>query len=189
MRIWRNSLWFGKARKVRSDLIGQIDTLDRLLKKEGRKPIESDDATTRGPKADFICKVKAAGLTDPPQDCDWPWCGCDPHADRVLAALQEEGRLTAGTSVPNDATARSSLVPYRNVSWMHGKDGDQWGSTDDWYRASCVDAMLAELRAEVSRLQQENALLRRSLAMLTKQIEEAEREASIATEELQHPRD
>jgi predicted RNase H-like nuclease (RuvC/YqgF family) len=43
--------------------------------------------------------------------------------------------------------------------------------------------------AEVSRLQQENALLRRSLEMLTKQLEEAEREASITTEELQHPRD
>jgi hypothetical protein len=56
------------------------------------------------------------------------------------------------------------------------------------YRHALWDARMAE-RAEVSRLQQENALLRRSLAMLTKQIEEAEREASIATEELQHPRD
>ncbi len=38
----------------------------------------------------FTCKVRAAGLTDPPQDCDWPHCGCDPYADKVLAALQEE---------------------------------------------------------------------------------------------------
>jgi hypothetical protein len=33
------------------------------------------------------CKVGAA--TDPLQDCDWPMCGCDPHADKVIAALQE----------------------------------------------------------------------------------------------------
>lgn len=28
-----------------------------------------------------------------PQDCEWPCCGCDPHADKVIAALQEEGKL------------------------------------------------------------------------------------------------
>lgn len=38
---------------------------------------------------DFICKVRAAGLTDPPQDCDWPFCGCDPYADKVLEAVME----------------------------------------------------------------------------------------------------
>lgn len=38
----------------------------------------------------FTCKVRAAGLTDPPQDCDWPNCGCDPYADKVLAALEEQ---------------------------------------------------------------------------------------------------
>lgn len=41
--------------------------------------------------AAWSCKVRAAGATDPPQDCDWPHCGCDPHAEKVIAALQEEG--------------------------------------------------------------------------------------------------
>lgn len=26
-------------------------------------------------------------------DCDWPVCGCDPYADKVIAALQESGLL------------------------------------------------------------------------------------------------
>lgn len=36
------------------------------------------------------CKARAS-LTDPPQDCDWPHCGCDPYADKVLEALVEQG--------------------------------------------------------------------------------------------------
>ena len=28
-----------------------------------------------------------------PGECDWPVCGCDPHADKVIAALQESGLL------------------------------------------------------------------------------------------------
>jgi hypothetical protein len=37
----------------------------------------------------FTCKARQ-GATDPPQDCDWPNCGCDPYADKVLAALEEQ---------------------------------------------------------------------------------------------------
>lgn len=33
-----------------------------------------------------------AGGNDP-AECDWPVCGCDPYADRVIAALQESGIL------------------------------------------------------------------------------------------------
>lgn len=34
------------------------------------------------------CKARASA-TDPPSDCNWPFCGCDPAADKVLAAIQE----------------------------------------------------------------------------------------------------
>jgi len=37
----------------------------------------------------WTCRVRAAGKTDPPQDCDWPACGCDPVADKVLEAMDE----------------------------------------------------------------------------------------------------
>lgn len=42
---------------------------------------------------DTAWKCKARAATDPPQDCDWPCCGCDPHADKVIAALEESGKL------------------------------------------------------------------------------------------------
>lgn len=32
------------------------------------------------------------GASDP-QECNWPVCGCDPYADKVIAALQEAGML------------------------------------------------------------------------------------------------
>jgi hypothetical protein len=42
------------------------------------------------------CKADRSGIGgNDPQDCDWPGCGCDPHADKVIAALQESGKLLA----------------------------------------------------------------------------------------------
>lgn len=46
-------------------------------------------AFLRGRQRPF-CKARAGSGADV-QDCDWPWCGCDPVADRVLAAIQEQG--------------------------------------------------------------------------------------------------
>lgn len=37
-------------------------------------------------------KQRTAGGNDP-VDCNWPVCGCDKHADAVIAALQESGIL------------------------------------------------------------------------------------------------
>jgi hypothetical protein len=40
----------------------------------------------------WVCAAQkgAAGGNDP-QECDWPICECDPYANKVLAALQEQG--------------------------------------------------------------------------------------------------
>ena len=40
------------------------------------------------------CKARTANMgANDPQDCDWPVCGCDPYADKVIEALQESGKL------------------------------------------------------------------------------------------------
>lgn len=41
-----------------------------------------------------IWRCKANRTADPPQDCDWPFCGCDPYASKVVDAVAEayEGR-------------------------------------------------------------------------------------------------
>jgi hypothetical protein len=42
----------------------------------------------------WTCKADRSGIGgNTPQDCDWPVCGCDPYADKVIAALQESGKL------------------------------------------------------------------------------------------------
>ena len=41
------------------------------------------------------CAARHAGTAggNHPQDCNWPFCGCDPAASRVLEAVEESGRL------------------------------------------------------------------------------------------------
>jgi hypothetical protein len=38
----------------------------------------------------FKCQARAGNMgANDPQECNWPMCGCDPYADKVIAALQE----------------------------------------------------------------------------------------------------
>lgn len=50
--------------------------------------VEVGDAPTR-----FECAARKQGTAggNDPAECDWPMCGCDPYADKVIAALQESG--------------------------------------------------------------------------------------------------
>lgn len=79
-------------------------TLDELIESLPR-PVGATEPTHRAAKelvalraeTDRLqrpvkCKVREAG-GDPPQDCDWPHCGCDPKAAVVLDAIHEEGYL------------------------------------------------------------------------------------------------
>jgi Lar family restriction alleviation protein len=66
-----------------------------LPQAEGR-----NQATSEWNKRPAEAHVKAPGWTcaarqqgtaggNDPMDCNWPLCGCDPHADKVVAALAE----------------------------------------------------------------------------------------------------
>lgn len=63
-----------------------VDIMAEIVVKDGRVEVRPPSAPPP-----TICKVRAAGKTDPPQDCDWPFCGCDEHATKVLDTLQECG--------------------------------------------------------------------------------------------------
>jgi len=41
------------------------------------------------------CLARRTGTAggNEPAECDWPFCGCDPAANRVLEALEESGKL------------------------------------------------------------------------------------------------
>jgi hypothetical protein len=61
------------------------------------------------------CKARHASGPDV-QDCDWPHCGCDAHADSVISALDEEGYISpaeASELVTRAETAEALLAQER----------------------------------------------------------------------------
>ncbi len=45
-----------------------------------------------------VCEAQPTA--DPPQNCDWPFCGCDPYAARVLATISECGLILVDAPPP-----------------------------------------------------------------------------------------
>ena len=62
----------------------------------------------------FKCKAHRGIGGNDPQECDWPVCGCDPYADKVIAALEEMGTFNQPT-----------------------KKGDEWRDTTDEAGSNC----------------------------------------------------
>lgn len=60
----------------------------------------------------WTCAARKQSLPEP-DDCDWPVCGCDPYAMRVIDALQESGLLASCDTHPKggdgEATAPAPL--------------------------------------------------------------------------------
>jgi hypothetical protein len=54
--------------------------------------------------ATFTCAARRQGSAggNDPADCDWPTCGCDEHASKVIAALQESGHLKEPASAASE---------------------------------------------------------------------------------------
>lgn len=71
-----------------------------MVRRAVRLGIEDHDARfTSGPfaalsasAAPWTCAARK-NATPEPQDCNWPFCGCDPHAQKVIDALDECGFL------------------------------------------------------------------------------------------------
>jgi hypothetical protein len=83
-----------------------------------------NDAMREQPR--WTCKAKRTA--DPPQDCNWPFCGCDPYANKVIDTIEESGiKVTpldewqSIDTAPKDGTwilgwSQSDSAPYR-ISW------------------------------------------------------------------------
>lgn len=46
----------------------------------------------------FQCAGRRQALPEP-GECNWPVCGCDPHAEKVIEALQDAGLLIPGSRI------------------------------------------------------------------------------------------
>lgn len=72
--------------------------------------------------------------TPNPVDCNWPHCGCDPHADKVIAALEEEGALATQPPAA-DGKLREALESYVwLVEWpaCANMPARWWNPVDGW---------------------------------------------------------
>ena len=55
------------------------------------------------------CKGRDSGPGgNPPGDCNWPVCGCDPHASKVIDALEESGAFVTANELAAERTAREA---------------------------------------------------------------------------------
>lgn len=97
--------------------------------KHGHQPTvrnhERPDPPTTGsavvpPKTSWNCAARKQGTAggNDPADCDWPVCGCDPYADKVIAALQDTGVIVAAPGW--------KLVPARPTEAMIKAAGSEW---------------------------------------------------------------
>lgn len=79
------------------------------------------------------CKARTGnvGVHDP-QDCDWPGCGCDPYAEKVIKAIEESGFTIVRTSSLADARRiLADLVRLKNQSVVLA-EASAIERTDDW---------------------------------------------------------
>lgn len=55
------------------------------------------EALTEPVAEGWVCAARKQGTAggNDPVDCNWPICGCDPHADKVIEALQDSGLLAS----------------------------------------------------------------------------------------------
>lgn len=81
--------------------------------------LSTGEQASAGPSpSTFLCAARHSdtGANDP-QDCNWPFCGCDPYADKVIAAIQESGfTLVKDTDLLRDlkrAEGQSPEAPER----------------------------------------------------------------------------
>jgi len=51
-------------------------------------------------KWECAARKQGTGGGNDPVDCNWPVCGCDPHADKVINALEESGLLLMPATQP-----------------------------------------------------------------------------------------
>lgn len=59
------------------------------------------------------CATKRQGtaIGNDTADCGWPFCGCDPHADKVIAAIEESG-FKIVPSEPTEAMTNAAMHDF-----------------------------------------------------------------------------
>lgn len=75
----------------------------------------SDDGFAPETKPKWKCGADRSGIGgNMPQDCDWPYCGCDETATKVIEALQEQGWMPVPRSASMPDRVRPQEAPNKS---------------------------------------------------------------------------
>lgn len=108
------------------------------------------------------CVAQRQSLPEP-ADCDWPVCGCDPHANKVIESLEEQGVLSTHPPAPAvgaEEMARDRLLVDPRLTSLAEQAARTIGraerldivSQKEVYRtvmAAMIDAILSLLSGQV----------------------------------------
>lgn len=62
----------------------------RWFEDDHMRAISKSLKSPTAPVEPWSCGARKSGFPEP-ADCNWPLCGCDPYAEKVLTALEERG--------------------------------------------------------------------------------------------------
>lgn len=95
--------------------VNGLDTANRRLTETAHIAIARADGS-------WVCGARRQRTVagNDPTDCNWPTCGCDPYADKVISALEEAGVL------PSAANEREAMIEAlreaeRQINYLHAK--------------------------------------------------------------------
>jgi len=89
----------------------------------------------------------ARAKTDPPQDCGWPTCGCDPYAQKVLDAISEQTgwremlkRLVMAWDTDDDMEFLAATFASRKALGLKLADAEEEATDQEVLLANGYDA-------------------------------------------------
>jgi len=74
-------------------------------------------------QSDATWKCKANPRAIEPEDCGWPECGCDPHAERVMQGLIESGWTAPADREAIRGSATTMMQAFYEARGGHIADG------------------------------------------------------------------
>lgn len=85
-----DALW--EVRSMAAQIIND-ECLTADISTEQCDALTQPQAVERGAKFECAARKQGTAGGNDPAECDWPMCGCDEHATRVIEALQECGHM------------------------------------------------------------------------------------------------
>lgn len=115
--------------------------LDDELHKKYRHTARAAIAAVRAHEG-WQCAARRSGTAggNDPADCDWPHCGCDEHATKVLQSLEEEG---LDPDTVRAQALEEAVAACHQVAAGDGEESGWWAAEGAGQCAAAIRALIA----------------------------------------------